>query len=311
MTGSGKAYKSCLDRETRNGASKQQAENTCAKKHANKEPFVYSFRKQVDRLVPAMAGKPTSLVPVGSVLSSPTRLNASEDPKSWRTLLKEMGGATTASMSTNSGGAGWKWRTGQLGSGAVMRPDYKVCAKQWAKGWLRNGRPSPEHKASWEEFARRMQMFPEDIPKGWNYLRGGELGEAVRDLKSIMGEATSWWGYSVPNLHMFRTPQVGAPGFGFRTKAAERVWDFAKKICDEDPKQQTKTIVAKATDQAGVLVTELTPEDGAMLDMAISWYLSGKIAGAAVGAPNRIGGTPGGPFRSVGYGHHLGSKGAP
>jgi len=204
---------------------------------------------------------------------------------------------------------GFNWRSpsfpgsGDLGTGRVSRPDVKIAAKDWKKG---GGKTQSE----WEEYAKRMGVFPADIQKGWDSLSASEInvsspqtkklppgfkpysgspvgdvisrakfGEAFLTLRSFIGEATSWWGYSVPNFHMMKTPFNPGPGFGFHTKSAEEVWRLAKAVADENPKEKTTAIIGKAVDRANVLITELTPEDMKMLEMAVNWYLAGKSAG--------------------------------
>jgi hypothetical protein len=231
----------------------------------------------------------------------------------------------------------------------ALRPDFREVADSWRKGALRSGKLSPQHKPSWEEHAKRLGLFPVDIERGWEYLNSNDseralsdlgsvfgplpkptsgppvgavtsrasMREALNDLKCVFGEATSWWGYSVPHLLMLRTPQnpvQANPGFGFHTPSAQLVWDEARKLADENPKAETKVIINAALERAKVMVTELTPEDAKLLDMAINWYISGKIGSKLPDVPQsnvRSGGMPGGPFRSNTDGHHLASRGAP
>jgi hypothetical protein len=232
--------------------------------------------------------------------------------------------------------------SGDIGTQKVVRPEYRTIADQWrASGGTKD-------KAAWTTYAERLGVWPEDIEKGWEYLSAstsnkpqytgpGEpskdlppaaqsspglpvgkvtsraTNEAVSPLKRVFGEATSWWGYSVPNLFMLNMPSTPAPfpGFGFHTKTAEKVWDQAKKIAAENPKMKTDEIVAKAIEATRSLSTELTPEDGRLLDMAINWYLAGKMWDLKPPTNIRSGGAPGGSFRSVEYGHTLAGRGAP
>jgi hypothetical protein len=204
---------------------------------------------------------------------------------------------------------GTNWRSpsfpgsGDLGTGKVSRPDAPLAAKDWKK-------EGGKTKTEWEEYAKRMGIFPADIQKGWDSLEGASInttapapkkvppgfkpysgspvgdvlsrarfGESFLALRAFIGEATSWWGYSVPNLAMLKTPVNPGPGFGFHTKSAEEVWRLAKVVADENPKEKTVAIIGKAVDRAKVLNTELTPEDMKMLEMAVNWYLAGKSAG--------------------------------
>lgn len=232
------------------------------------------------------------------------------------------------------GGLGFNWRSAKftgpndLGTGALVTPD----AKKEFDSWKSSGGKT---RASWEEHAKRLGVMPSEIVSTW--LDSGEpdfgkeeinsapsakpnqgppIGASVSRaesksvLASVFSEATSWWGYSIPNLHMVNTPQTpGNGGFGFHTVAAERAWKFARQVADENPKDTTANIVRRACARANVVAMDLTPEDASLLDMAINWYLSGKARAMQEPTPpssgNRIGGAPGGPFRSSG------NRGAP
>ena len=230
--------------------------------------------------------------------------------------------------------------TGDIGTQKVVRPDYRVAADQWKK------EEGTKDKAAWTAYAERMGLWPEDIEKGWAYISmesaskrdaatvppgqlpptaqsspglpvGNVISRATNEssspLKQVFGEATSWWGYSVPNLFMLNMPSTPAPfpGFGFHTKTAEVVWDHAKKLAAANPKAKTEEIISKAIEAAKVQASEMTPEDTKMLEMAINWYISGKMWDLRPPTNVRIGGAPGGPFRSVEYGNELAGKGAP
>jgi hypothetical protein len=109
-------------------------------------------------------------------------------------------------------------------------------------------------------------------------VRAPELGERTavfKALRSILGETGGWEGYRV-SLDVSKTP---SPAFGFRTKSAEEVWVYARKIAEAHPKEASSTIISKAIEQSGIPVSELTPEDMKLLEMAVNWYLAGKITG--------------------------------
>jgi len=199
--------------------------------------------------------------------------------------------------------------SGDLGTGKVVKPDINLLAAQWFRDVGVSGT-----KSDWEEYAKRSGAFPEDIEGGWNYLAPMfaasnksnkpsskhnsedsepvddvrdriKFGEALLVLKTVIGEGVSWSGYSVPNVSMINMPNTGNPGFGFHTKSAEQVWASAKQVADADPKLKTDDIISKALEQSDSALTELTPEDIRMLEMAINWYLSGKISGMETPTP--------------------------
>lgn len=224
---------------------------------------------------------------------------------------------TTASLAeSNPFGSNWRSpgaNSGDLGTGAAIRPDPTLAAAAWKKS-------GGKDKAEWEEHAKRLGLFPQDIEPGWLSINGPDLNtppkgidptkapssskptsgppigatisravsrdESLGLLRAALGEAVAWWGYSVPNFHQLKMPQTpNTGGFGFHTVAAERVWAEAKKVADKDPKETTLNIISKACEQAQVTAFELTPEDNSLLDMAINWYLSGKASGMETPTP--------------------------
>jgi hypothetical protein len=97
-----------------------------------------------------------------------------------------------------------------------------------------------------------------------------------------------------------------AAGFPFHTKTADVVFKKALELIKLHPDKKSSEILKLAIDKSQSPVTELTPEDGKLLDIAINWAQNGKTG---VGFNNRIGGMPGGPFRSTT--HSVGGRGAP
>lgn len=212
-------------------------------------------------------------------------------------------------------GYSWLSTHATLGTGAVIWPDYVVTAKDWARSVLRGRLPLPANRSEWDEYARRSGLSAENAERGWAVItktphRPLRLQSALAVLDSVFGENTSWTGYSVPNIFQIRTPHQPAPGFGFRTGAAEKIWIRAVGIMKKNPKMLPREVTALALQQDDqVLPFELTPEDYRLIDMGLYWIQSGKGDWAVpAGVPPRIGGMPGGPFNSVSY---LGRRGAP
>jgi hypothetical protein len=78
------------------------------------------------------------------------------------------------------------------------------------------------------------------------------------------------------------------------------------------PKADPSQIIYRVLEDESIPAYELTPEDMATLEIAINWAQAGKVTQPEppqVG--NRLGGAPGGPFRSNREGHYLGTRGAP
>lgn len=120
-------------------------------------------------------------------------------------------------------------------------------------------------------------------PRGALPVVTGFEPEAVAALRQVLGEYADWQGYVVP-INPSHTP--AATGFGFHTKAAEVIWNHARKVANAHPKDTTAAIVLKAIELSGLPASELTPEDSKLLEMAVNWYLAGKVgAMTPVGPP--------------------------
>lgn len=117
-----------------------------------------------------------------------------------------------------------------------------------------------------------------------------KASDVLDDLKAVFGEATSWSGFALPNIHQMKIqPSTGpasmrAPkgagwgetaAFPFHTASAEKVWKEAKKLIFKHKTAGTNEIVRMAIDASGVLGVELTPEDAKLLSMAVDWARNG------------------------------------
>lgn len=141
----------------------------------------------------------------------------------------------------------------------------------------------------------RLGHLTESQPLGFSWRSSsvkapvlGTRAEALSALRQVLGEYSGgdWQGYSVPTT-LAHTP---GPAFGFHTRTAEAVWKHAQQIADAHPKETTAAIVSKAIERAQVPVSELTPEDSKLLDMAVNWYLAGKVSGMEKPWPPPYGG---------------------
>lgn len=131
----------------------------------------------------------------------------------------------------------------------------------------------------------RLGRLNETQPFGFNWRTSqpppvveasiSERAAVYKALRAILGETGGWEGYTVA-LNVSKAP---SPAFGFRTKSAEEVWTYAQKVAEAHPKEASPAIISKAIEQSGIPVSELTPEDMKLLDMAVNWYLAGKING--------------------------------
>jgi len=91
------------------------------------------------------------------------------------------------------------------------------------------------------------------------------------------------------------TGSMPAPGFPFHTRSAERIWVFAQKLILTHPEAPATEIIRMAAQESRLPLTDLTPEDITLLQMAVDWAQNGPAKTSV-----RTGGTPGGPFRSGG-----------
>ena len=240
-------------------------------------------------------------------------------------LLIPIGRTTSrASMREQSmaaaGGRGWRLRTGYMGSGAVVFPNTDEEAKAFLKSL---GRPLKDaDREGWATYAGRLGMAPDAVERAWKAMSKPQLkpklAELVAELKGVF-EATSWWGYSAP--HIFQTgdtrqgpvqmptpvsikvpdvkqkpvkPVASLPSFPFHTKTAGAVWAKAQKLVGTMPLANPTEILKRSIQAADINpISDLTPEDEQLLRMAIEFAQNGPA-----GQPNKIGGMPGGPFRS-------------
>jgi hypothetical protein len=243
---------------------------------------------------------------------------------------------------SGSQGSGWKFRTGNLGTGAVVFPDSDKSAKAFLKSLQRTLKPSD--RAGWLVYANRLGMAHGAAEASWKAMMKPtlrpKLSELVKEFSEIF-EAASWYGYSGPHALQIKTskggfrseppptqgsqkhkgytdiqqkaPQPGgkrsepAPSFPFHTKAARDVWGKAEGLIALFPLENPTQILQRAMIAVNVKpLMDLTPEDEKLLRMAIDQAQNGAPKNVA-----RSGGTPGGPFNSTGYGRHMKGRGAP
>jgi hypothetical protein len=180
-----------------------------------------------------------------------------------------------------------------LGTGAVVLEDPVKAVLDWKKSLSRE--PKPSDLPAWSEYAKRIGLGPREVEMGWAALVWVE-----QKL-----ESTSWTGYWVANPMLvkmqtsagpasFRVPEGPAWGpqgsFPFRTPAAEKVWELAKKSILKNKLWSAQEILRDAIADAKIPAQDLTPEDFRLLEMAIQWLQNGPVQ-----TPNHLGGAPGGP----------------
>lgn len=240
------------------------------------------------------------------------------------------------------GGRGWNFRSGNLGSGAVVFPDEAQAAKDFEKAL---GRPVKASDVDgWLEYARRLSIPEKDAESAWKGLVKSvqkPLKSAIEDLKAVFGEELG--AMAIPVTRIFSPkmahggPQVEPPpngtvkkikdldkgdpnppepdpgpavapdpSFPYHTKEAGTVWQAALDLIRLYPKEGPAAIFKLALEKAKVKPQEITPEDEKLLQMAIHYAQNGPPKSLS-----RIGGMPGGPYDSLRYGHSLGGIGNP
>jgi hypothetical protein len=274
--------RACILKKMANGMSRAEAEASCARPRKN-------------TLTPARMRDNGRAVP-------------SNMPWQSRPALGQMGGAgplktgpLKTSMEHNIAQAGGA----TLGTNAVVRDEPIKAAAAWKKS-IGPRRVTKNDRAAWGEYAKRMNMTPEDEKTGWAAI---EWAENVFSALRAVFEATSWWGYSVPNIGMIKMQGTAgpasakapdAPAWGpvaswpFHTEVAGKVWDSAKKMIQKYKFAKPLEILRFAIDDSKVFSNELTPEDAKLLELAISWAQNGAPKPVA-----KMSGAPGGPFNST------------
>jgi hypothetical protein len=173
--------------------------------------------------------------------------------------------------------------------------DGRTEAHVWAKEMVRVGQRPPFNREGWVEHATRMGLHPDGIREGWDYIERvfskkyeSRYDHVVASLKQVLGEGDPYsggpppyGGYYASFGHSLKVRMRGSdsgPGFPFHTKAAEKVYQAARKIIAKDRYIDAEGAYRQALGQTGVNVFEMTPEDDALMGIALHWELSGKDA---------------------------------
>jgi len=200
--------------------------------------------------------------------------------------------------------------------------DAQAEARVWAREMLRVGQRPPFNREGWEEHARRMGMSPDQVETGWIYIatdfsqKAEQCDRAVASLRKALGESSTKWpakGYNMPlpGSYKVRSTGPGGASFPFYTKAGEKVFRAAQNIIAGDPDIGIDDVYQLALARAGVGGFELTPEDDAIMGIAIQWEITRK------GAPKEPPTLPdnraasGWKGTQIGYGREMAPRGAP
>lgn len=196
--------------------------------------------------------------------------------------LKKANGATEALRGLGESGytSGMsRWGGKDLTPGTV-RADRNVRteAHLWASEVATNGQVSVKNRQGWEVHADRMGFTPEQWVEGWNYIErvfNQRRDHVVAELEHVFEfKGQPYGGYSIhfPNLDQ------GDASWPWRTKEAIKVYEKAVEIAAKQPNLQIEELYERALAAARVSVYELTPEDDALMNMALQWLIVGKDA---------------------------------
>ena len=277
----------CVSAYIEKGFARSEAEQLCSKYPDDKPPAKSTKN-------PKQVGPPVgSLVATGS------------------TYERGRGGGRGASEGIATA-TGWGSATGNLGTGAVVFPDPGELATSFEKSL---GRPlKASDRDGWLEYTKRLS-FPERGAQAlWDkMLKSAQktLSSALEDLKAVFGEAMS--SGSTPVVSIFVQTQkmshgglqiepppngtikkikdlqkapkrekpdpspITAPpaSFPYRTKDAEKVWRAASDLILVYTTEPPGEIFQRALAKSGVKSFEITPEDEALLRMAIHYAQNG------------------------------------
>ena len=152
-------------------------------------------------------------------------------------------------------------------------------AHVWASEVAAAGQRPVKDRQAWEVHAERMGLTPEQWAEGWSYIErvfNKRHDHVVADLESVFeGRAQPYGGYSIA----YPNKGQNDASWPWRTKEAAKVYDSAVEIIRTHPQMlQIEELYELALAKAKISVYELTPEDDALMGMALQWLIVGKDA---------------------------------
>jgi hypothetical protein len=183
--------------------------------------------------------------------------------------------------------APWPWAGTNLSPGFVPADrNPRTEADLWAREMQANGQFPVRDRSAWETHAERMGLSPDAVAEGWRYIEtvfNKRRDHVVSELKHVFEfSGQPYGGYSMLMPHSLKTHMPLGPNdppWPWRTKAAELVFAEIQKIAK---KQKNLSDINKIYElgcaEAGVSPFELTPEDDAIMGIAIEWLFTGKEA---------------------------------
>jgi len=303
-------FRGCVKRREAMGLSNAEAERLChdAEDPEPSDPVMY---------------QPPFVTPAGEDQEGPQEPSGEPDEaEGGSDSLEELAGLS--GRATRS-----RWRGRDLTPGTVPAwRDPRTEAHVWAKEMVRVGQRPPFNQAGWVEHATRMGLSPDGIQNGWDYIHTvfsqtyeKRREQAVESAGGVLGEGDPWSGGPPPYGGYYATfphelkvkmPQGSGRSFPFHTKAAQQVYAAARKIIAKNPNIDAEGAYRQAMGEVGVNVFEMTPEDDAIMGIALHWEIVGKEAKpeppqvSTQGRP-----TSGLKGTQIGYGREISPRGAP
>jgi hypothetical protein len=294
----GEVFQDCLRQKAAQGIPPEQAKQVCS------EPSSFQWPGTMAR--PAATEAPESPPPPREGKATP------KTGKSLRKAVEQLGVAI---------GGGSRWGGRDLTPGFVpYGPDPRTEAHIWAKEMVRVGQRPPFQLEAWAEHARRMGLDPKQAAKGWSYIekvfsKRYERSPAEK-AREVLGEfaTNKWSGYYMQPPHEFKVRMQGSQpkSWPWATKEAEAVYEAAKKFIAAHPDASIEQAFEVGLAKAKVSMFELTPEDDAIMGIALQWEIQGKEAQPEppeIPTNRTAGGTKG--RQIAGSGHLLNPMGSP
>jgi hypothetical protein len=184
-----------------------------------------------------------------------------------------------------------RWGPESLGvANLVPVRNARTDAHVWANEQAATGHPWPFSRTEWEVHAQRLGLMPAQVEEGWRYIGQvwarkqesrssrdnvvAELRQAVGKLSEISAQ---YGGSYVPAPHALtvKTKEMrGQVSWPWRTKSAERVFKAATRLHDRNPAIGPDDLLDRAYREAVVSSYDLTPEDDALMGIALYWLYS-------------------------------------
>ena len=196
------------------------------------------------------------------------------------TKASESDNGATEALGGYTGGLS-RWGGKDLTPGFVpgMR-NARTEAHLWATEMASIGQYPVKDRGAWEVHADRMGLTPDQWVEGWDYIErvyNQKRVHVVASLEAVMEfKGQPYGGYSIAYPNLDTRAHASWP---WRTKEAEAVYDAAVEIMKKTPGLlMIEELYERALAAAKISTWEMTPEDDALMSMALQWLIVGKDA---------------------------------